>query len=58
MSTRSERKDCYSIKEALVKIKPSLAIESAIVVVDDVISQWLKCSGSRKRIKYIVYNPS
>jgi len=33
------------------------AFESANAAVDNVISQWLKGSGSRKRIKYIIYNP-
>ena len=54
----SKRKDSYPIKGALAKIMPSLAIESANAAVDNVISQWLKGLGSRKRIKYIIYNLS
>ena len=39
------------------KLKPSSVIESANVVVHNVILRRLKGSGSRKRIKYRIYNP-
>ena len=51
-------KDNYPIKGTLEKVKSSSAIESANVAVDNVIFQQLKGSGSIKRIKYIIYNPS
>ena len=43
---------------ALVKVMPFSAIESANAAVDNAISQQLKGSGSRKRIKYIIYSLS